>query len=386
MSIKGKLKKAINQTKSNSLMLNNIHADCGMVMNNDGTAKLSRINIWLNGVMAITLLIIFVILSVSIMSEKTRKTIDSIVSYVVLGMGQEGSQVQFKTEDSVVVEQTALNQPAEVLLLGDDYTNQNIDECILSAVNTAEDLGMIESGDSINIATFVQLKNGDIMKSSLYKDLNFASGKIAEKFTIENQIFAKNDLLKKVCDKYACSTALINSKNMDELIKIYANYDKVITGNFNYEINQQLNSLWQTKMLELEGNEHYVDYKKLSNSLDIVYNNLVLLQSEYDENVYLNLEQIIDKVNSSFGGMLGEGAVSEEFIKEVATQRELAKKELLKIEQQYFDAYEVQRVAFKKDLLQMLKKDNQNIAKNYVGNSNLECVSKFTSNSLLNVA
>lgn len=346
------IKKRINDIEPNADMLKAIKAQCGIEVKAKVKIPLYKRTLFrvLTPVMACFLL---AVTCTSVIFALPRNS--STTSYILLELG---SQVQFVAKDNTVVSQQALNPEAQILLLGCDYVDENVDDAIVDVVQNAEELGMIAEGDAINIATVVDSSVEHNKKNSIYSSMNNAQEKLGGNYELSCTFSGRNGLVDSVALKYACSEDSIDNKNIIDLIKIYVNYDSIENQKYEYNLNNEYENIWEQTQADMNADSQYNSYKDLANNLNIVITNLELLQNDFDQKICDAVSIIIDDINGNYDNMLGDFNPDEEFLKMVKDKSQIIKEEINETIQLYYDQFEQDIMEFKRNLYSTIYSGN----------------------------
>ena len=352
MNIKRQLKKAVNKIEPNNEILTRIKTQCGIPSVRVKEKKPFYSTMLFKTLTPVMACLALAITCVSVVFSMPKQTDDT--SYVLLNLG---SLVELKTQDDKVIEHTALNQPAQVLLLDCNYQNETIEFTILDMVNNAKELGIIQSGDHINISTFVKEKDKQLMKSDLYQQMNNVYKKIGSQYVIDNTYKTKKEFLNDIANKYACSTAEIKQKNVDELIKIYTNYNSESAHEYEHQIKHELNDLWQENMTNLENDFTYKMYKAICEKLDIVSKNLQLLKENPNDQMFAGVNYLITQLNLAFGTNIESVEISDDFINYINNYLTETKQKMQNIIDDYILHFENMELTYKQQLINNLNRN-----------------------------
>ena len=311
MSIKRLLKKRIQKIQPSQNILASIKAECG-IMNVTLHKKPIHKDVKFRVLMPIMACFVFAITCSSIvftMPKNSDKT-----SYVLLEMG---AQVQFVTEDNVVVNQQGLNKEAQVLLLGCDYVEENVGDAIVDVVDNAEKLGMISKGDNIKITTFANKNFKELSADNVSSNFNTIQSNLQANYNVSKTYQNKNQLVNIISNKYACNPSSIDDKNLDDLIEIYVNCDKKDNMKFYYSIYSEYDNIWLQAQNDLNIDIQYNLYKNLADELSKLVYNIESLQTAYNESLYESLNGLVESINANLNGVLGDLAITDEYLNKV---------------------------------------------------------------------
>ena len=348
MSIKRLLKKRIQKIQPSQNILASIKAECG-IMNVTLHKKPIHKDVRLSVLMPIMACFVFAITCSSIvftMPKSSDKT-----SYVLLEMG---AQVQFVTEDNVVVDQQGLNKEAQVLLLGCDYVEDNVGQAIVDVVDSAEKLGMIAKGDDIKITTFVSNVK-ELSAETTPNNLNSAQNNLQENYNVTKVYQDKNQLVNLISNKYACTPSSINDKNVDDLIEIYVNYDKKDNMKYYYNIYSEYDNIWLQAQNDLNIDIQYNIYKNLADELSKLVYNIESLQTAYNESLYESLNGLVESINANLNGVLGDLEITDEYLNEVKDYLQNVNDKRNDIINDYYEKFNQDIIEFKSQLYNDIK-------------------------------
>ena len=297
MNYKKLLKKRINKIEPNQSILDDIKFECGIVCQSN-TKKVIYQKRWFKVFVPVMACFVLGITCTSVIFSMSRNS--DLTSYVLMEMG---AQVQFVTDDNIVVKQQGLNKEAQVLLLGCDYVDESIDDAIMDVANNAQQLGMINVGDEIKISAICEEVNNSFKKSNLYSCLNNINNNF-EDYTFTNYFINRNNFINDVANKYACAVASVENKATDELLKIYVNYDQNENLKYHYYIYNEYNNVWDRTQNELNEDVLYNQYLNLSSELEIILTNLEIFNSNNNNELLERISQEVDKINNEYNNVL----------------------------------------------------------------------------------
>ena len=333
MNIIRLLKKRIKDIQPNLDLLENIKKQCGI--ENVKVVKTAVKRHWLRVFVPIMACFVLAITCTSViftMPNEIDKT-----SYILVEMGP---QLQFVAEDNIVVEQQGLNKEAQVLLLGCDYVDNSIDNVINDVVDNATELGMVAKGDEIKIFTITGAKENELKKTNLYSNFKSVQNRLGQEYQLTNSFANKEDLVGTIGDKYACSTSGFSSKPVNDLIEIYVNYDQRENLKYYYSINAEYDNIWQDTQLQLNQDVRYNLYKNLLDELQMLVNNIQSLQQSFNQELFDNIDGVVDYINVNFGDILGEFNIDDEYLNLVRTQLQDVGDEIDNIINSYYDEFD----------------------------------------------
>ena len=349
MSIKRLLKKRIQKIQPSQNILASIKAECG-IMNVTLHKKPIHKDVRLRVLMPIMACFVFAITCSSIVFTMPRNS--DKTSYVLLEMG---AQVQFVTEDNVVVNQQGLNKEAQVLLLGCDYVEENVGQAIVDVVDNAEKLGMIAKGDEIKITTFANENIKELSAETTPNNLNSAQNNLQENYNVTKVYQDKNQLVNLISNKYACTPSSINDKNVDDLIEIYVNYDKKDNMKFYYSIYSEYDNIWLQAQNDLNIDIQYNIYKDLANELSKLIYNIESLQISYNENLFNSLNGVVETINANLDNVLGDLEITDEYLNEVKDYLQNINDKRNEIVNDYYEKFNQDIIEFKSQLYYDIK-------------------------------
>lgn len=304
MNIERKIKKTINDVKPSEKVFMNICKEVGI--EKKCVPQKSRSSI-LRIYLPIFACLVLMVTCVSIVFALPK---GNDKSYFLVEMN---SKVELVSKDNIVVEQYALDNQAQVLLLGKDYKQMTVANAIRQLANDAENLGIIAKGDIITISAVIQT-NVNINGAKKIENNETIVGTVGNDFNLNCSFSNKNELVSKVSNKLGIDKGAVNNKKINELIRLYTGFDENTLISLNKHIEKSISDYQAEYELNLKSDDELkncYDFIDLATALRDNSKQYILHESERLKTV---IDKYVDCINERFDNIIQNFSVSNENI------------------------------------------------------------------------